>query len=111
MIDKGERALTYSGKFNGDFGHFTLHPECREAELAWNKMVGSYGDEFFGLSELEPDDWEWLLSEYPIVAARMNVTAERITDYKAEQQRMWEYRMAEARKREAERLTKLEKRK
>lgn len=103
MIGKGERALTYSGKFDGDFGSFTLHPECRVAELAWNKMADTYADEFVGLSELEPDDWQWLLDEHPIVAARKNVTPERIVEHKAEQQRMWEYRMAESRKREAAR--------
>lgn len=103
MVAAGEQALTYSGKFNGDFGSFTLHPECREAELAWNKMTGAYADEFVGLCDLESDEWEWLLDEYPVVAARMNVTAERIADHKATRQRITDYHMAEARKREAAR--------
>jgi hypothetical protein len=106
-IEKGERALTYSGKFEGDFGSFTLHPDCREAELAWNKMAGTYADEFIALGELEADEWEWLLAEFPNVAARMNVTAERIAKHKADEQIRREYWMAEARKREAERLAKL----
>lgn len=103
MLAKGDQALVYSGKFDGDFGSFTLHPECRVAELAWNKMADTYYDEFVSLSELEPDEWEWLLDEHPVVAARMNITAERIADHRAERQRISEFYMAQARKHEAER--------
>lgn len=103
MIGKGEQALTYSGKFDGEFGSFTLHPECRVAELAWNKMAGTYNDEFVGLSELDADEWQWLLDEHPVVAARMNVTAERIAERAAEQTRMMEWDMEMALKRDAER--------
>lgn len=103
MIEKDEQALTYSGKFDGEFGSFTLHPDCREAELAWNKMTGTYYDEFVGLSDLDADEWEWLLAEFPNVAARKGVTAERIADHKADSQRMSDYYMAEAKKRESQR--------
>ena len=103
MLEKGEAALTYSGKFNGDFGSNTLHTDCREAELAYNKMADTNWDEFVGLHELEADDWDWLLADFPTVAARLNVTPERISEHKAEQKRMWDYRMEEAKKRETER--------
>lgn len=103
MLNKGDQALVYSGKFDGDFGHFTLHQECREAELAWNKMAETLYDEFVSLSELEPDEWQWLLEEHPVVAARMNITAERIAEHQEERRRMDEYWMEQARKREAER--------
>lgn len=107
MMNKGDQALSYSGRFNGEFGSFSLHTDCREAELAWNKMAGTFADEFVGLGEVEPDDWPWLLESYPTVAARMNITAERIADHQAEQKRMQEWHMEQARKREAERLDRL----
>lgn len=107
LMNKGEEALSYSGKFDGDFGSFTLHTDCREAELAWSKMAGTYADEFVGLGEVEADDWPWLLESYPAVAARMNITAERIAEHQAERERIWEYHMDQARKREAERLERL----
>ncbi|MFC3697049.1 hypothetical protein ACFOOJ_06310 [Sphingobium xenophagum] len=103
MLAKGEQALTYSGRFNGDFGSFSHHLECRQAELALNMLVTSGFDEWYALSEIEPDDWKWLLAEFPIVAARKNITAERIREYDDEQKRLWEWRMEESRKREAAR--------
>lgn len=103
MLNKGDEALTYSGKFDGDFGSFSLHPDCREAELAWNAMADTYLGEFIGLSDLEADEWPWLLKTYPTVAARMNVTAERIREHQEERKRMWEWSIEQARKRDAER--------
>ena len=103
MLNKGDEALVYSGKFDGDFGSFSLHPDCREAELAWNKMADTYPCEFTGLHNLEADEWPWLLETYPTVAARMNVTAERILEHQEERKRMLEWSMEQARKRDDER--------
>lgn len=103
IIGKGEQALTYSGRFDGYFGSFTHHIECRQAEVDLNKKVSTSFDEWYPLSEIDPDDWQWLLEKHPAVAARKNITAERIQDRDAEQKRLWEWRMACARKRDAER--------
>lgn len=103
IIGKGEQALTYSGRFDGDFGSFTHHIECRQAEVDLNKEVSTSFDEWYPLSEIDPDDWRWLLEKHPDVAARKNITAERIREREDEQKRMQELNMEWARKRDAER--------
>lgn len=103
IIGKGEQALTYSGRFDGYFGSFTHHIECRQAEVDLNKKVSTSFDEWYPLSEIDPDDWQWLLEKHPAVAARKNITAERIREREAEQKRTQELHMEWARKRDAER--------
>lgn len=103
LLNKGDQALTYSGRFQGDFGSFSHHIECRQAEIALNNLADRNSDEWYALREIEADEWDWLLEDWPVVAARMNVTAERIREHKEERARMLEWSMELARKREAAR--------
>jgi len=78
LIPIGSQALRYSGKFDGEFGTFVHHPECREAECALNKLCRTRYDEWMSLADIESDDHQWLLDKHPIVAARFGITAETI---------------------------------
>lgn len=89
MIEAGSSALRYSGLFDGVFGSFIHHPECRAAEVALNKLhdLGSY-DDWMQLSEIESDDHDWLLAEFPAVADRFGITAETIAEDAAKRERI-----------------------
>lgn len=80
FIDIGQPATRWAGLTDGDFGTAIYHPDCRAAEVALNTEIvaWSYGDEWLGLSEIEDEDWPWLLEAHPAVAARMGITAERV---------------------------------
>jgi hypothetical protein len=73
-IDIGQPAVNWAGMNDGDFTAVSYHPECRAAEIAFNELRGTYGDDWGGLDEMEPEDRAWLIAEHPIVAARMNIT-------------------------------------
>ena len=93
MIAVGETALDVAGYWDGDFWSGTFHHECRAAEIALNRLYGPLRpDEWMQLGELEWDDWEWLLAEYPVVAARKGITAERLQEVKDERARIWNRR-------------------
>lgn len=85
-IPAGSQALRYSGKFDGQFGTFVHHPECREAECALNKLHRSPYDEWLSLSDIESDKYEWLLAEFPIVAERFGITAQSIAEHERERE-------------------------
>ena len=75
-IEAGSAAYRYVGmNLDGDFCAGIMHPECRVAEVALNKLMDLNWDEWACLSELEDEDKPWLLAEHPVVAARMRVTA------------------------------------
>ena len=73
-IAVGQSAIRCTGMVDGDFNAVAYHPECRAAEIAFNDLRGTYGDDWGGLDEMEREDREWLLIEHPIVAARMTPT-------------------------------------
>lgn len=78
MINVGESALDCSGKHDGDFWSATYHQECRAAECALNDLRDYRdGDDWMALSDIEWDDWLWLIIDHPLVAERMRITAER----------------------------------
>ena len=80
-VNVGEPALDCSGHYNGDFWSATYHQECRAAECALNDLHDlRSGDDWMGLSDIEWDDWPWLIAEHPVVAGRMKVTTERYQD-------------------------------
>lgn len=71
-IEAGQSATRWAGLTDGDFNTAIYHPDCREAELAMNALIGTqYGDEWWPLSEIETDDRPWLIETFPAVAARM----------------------------------------
>ena len=88
-IEVGSPALDASGHYDGEFWAATYHVECRAAEIALNSLHGLYHDEWMALSDIEWDDWDWLLVEYPVVAARMGITAEKLHEVKDRQAQMW----------------------
>lgn len=87
-IEVGEPALACAGKHD-DFWSATYHNDCRAAELALNNIHGCWGgDDWMNLgSDMDWDDWPWLIAEHPTVAARMNITTERFNEIEAEQAR------------------------
>lgn len=104
-IPSGSEALYWSGKDGDAFIGVHYHPDCRAAEVAYNKMADTAFDEWYSLNEIEPDDWRWLLEEHPAVADRMLINAERIAQHEDQQQRMAGYHLEEAKRREAGRLS------
>ena len=78
VIDSGMPALNCAGSGPDGFWAADYHTECRAAEIGFNDLKDyRWGDEWYPLHEMEFDDWQWLLAEYPIVAERMNITSER----------------------------------
>lgn len=94
MVEVGQPAIVWAGMKDGDFGYLTYHRECRAAEIGLNRLHDTrWDDEWSTLRDMEFDDWPWLLEEYPAVAARFDITAERIAEVKAERARIsacWE---------------------
>lgn len=78
-IEVGSPALRYTGKYDRDFASHIHHPECREAEIALNRLHDVRdNDDWMSLTDMETDEHPWLLEGYPIIAARMGITAEAI---------------------------------
>jgi hypothetical protein len=72
-IAVGEPAVNWAGVNDDGFSSVYYHPECRAAEIAINHLHGTFGDEWFGLNEIDDEDRPWLREEHPIVAARMGI--------------------------------------
>jgi hypothetical protein len=76
FIEIGEPATRWAGMSDGDFYSVIMHPDCRAAEVELNDLKDwRSGDDWWPLHEAEPDDHQWLLEEYPIVSARLGITA------------------------------------
>lgn len=74
QITVGSPATRWAGLTEGDFGTAIYHPECREAEVAYNREAGwQWGDDWYPLSEIEPEDRPWLAAEYPLAAQRLGI--------------------------------------
>lgn len=89
MIAVGEAALDVAGHYEGDFWSGSFHHECRAAEVALNDLHEVYPGEWMNLGDIEWDDWEWLLADHPVTAARMGITAEKLQEVKDRQARVW----------------------
>ncbi len=88
MVEIGQPAVSWAGLIDGDFQSLTYHPDCREAEISFNAVRGTYGlEDWTGLCEIEWDDHPWLLSTFPSVAARKGITAETIFEHQQERER------------------------
>ncbi len=72
-IAKGEPAVRWSGLTDGHFGHAVYHPDCRKAEIAYNREVlDSDPDEWMSLSDAPGYGGEdWLREKFPAVAERL----------------------------------------
>lgn len=88
MIEVGSPAISWAGMTDGEFNTATYHPECREAEIALNKLQDTYSaDEWSSLADIDWEDHRWLLEEYPEIAARRGITAETIREIEEERAR------------------------
>ena len=82
-IEIGDSAHLTVASVDGDFCSYYEHPECRAAAHAYQGLVANYGDEWNWLHAIdEVSDWEWLIKEHPIAAARLGAK-ERIERRKA----------------------------
>lgn len=84
----GEKYTKWAGITDGCFGTAKYHEECRAAEIALNSLHGTHSDEWLGLQDMEVDDWPWLFEDYPAVADRMKITAQRYNEEMAERARI-----------------------
>jgi len=75
LIEIGEPAIRWAGLTDGDFGTAIYHPECREAEVAYNRDVLDwlYSDDWYPLHDIERESWAWLVEAHPVAAARLNI--------------------------------------
>ncbi len=77
-IDVGAPAVECASADSEGFWSGTYHAECRAAECAYNELKDyRYGDDWWPLYEIEFDDWPWLIEDFPAVADRMGITAEK----------------------------------
>lgn len=76
-IEIGEAAVNWAGVTDGDFGSVHYHPDCREAEIAFNALRDSYYDEWDSLRDIDHEDYRWLKAEYPVVYRRRMMTREQ----------------------------------
>ena len=77
-IAVGSEALECAGTGTDGFWSGTYHTDCRKAEIAFNDLKDyRWGDEWYALHEIEFEDWDWLIDEFPAVADRMGITVEK----------------------------------
>ena len=72
-ITIGSPATRWSGLTDGDFGSTVYHPDCREAEIEFNRRAGGNADEWYRLDNESRRELSWLWPNYPAVAARFRV--------------------------------------
>lgn len=87
-MEVGVPALRCSGVGDEGFWYATYHRECRKAEEALNELHDwRAGDDWMILSDLDWEDWPWLIEDFPEIAERMKITTERFEKVQAEQER------------------------
>ena len=74
-IAVGEKYHRVDGIWEGKFTSFKEHSECHELATEIMKLnVYSYGEGICLWEDLEdPDEIEWVIKEYPIVAERLGL--------------------------------------
>lgn len=79
FIEVGEPAINWCGVTDGDFGSVHYHPECRAAEIAYNReCLDVYdGDGWTRLCEADHEDRPWIKANHPIAYLRMCRTREQ----------------------------------
>ena len=70
-LQVGEAAINWAGLTDGDFGSAYYHPECREAEIAYNHMIGSHYDEWTPLHDADRESYPWIKANHPTAYRRM----------------------------------------
>jgi hypothetical protein len=99
MVEIGQPAIKWAGTTDGDFGTLVYHVDCRAAELALNKLHGTWSnDDWISLADFDFEDGDWLLAEYPDVAARKGITVERLAEWAEQRRKIWEHNAAKGKK-------------
>lgn len=80
LIEAGSPAKHFAQKYDGDFHSGHMHPDCRSAEVAWNDLMDTWGEDWNPLDTIkDSDDAEyncaWLAEKFPAVAARLGIPA------------------------------------
>ena len=77
-IPAGSPAVRVTGKYEGDFYSYTIHPDCQQAMETWTKVVypaSSESFEWYGLieevSNVERSEAVAILADYPAVIERL----------------------------------------
>lgn len=71
-IEPGEKYFRCDGKFEGEMASFKDHVDCREAVLRLMEVCGHLGfDEVPILHDLEHEDRQLIIEEFPKVAERL----------------------------------------
>lgn len=79
-IVPGETYRRFRGVWEGTPGVFKSHTECESAAEQMRENADLNWDEGVLLcSDISPEDHEWLLAEFPVVAARLGIIASSIT--------------------------------
>jgi len=74
-IDKGQAAVRWSSKQDGEFMSYIWHTDCREAEIALNKLYDSDWDDWSTVTyDMQREDLPWLKAEFPKVFERLGFT-------------------------------------
>jgi hypothetical protein len=71
-VKPGERYVRWAGLCDGEFSTAVYHCDCREAEIAFNKICDI--GEWVNLGDMESDDHDWLIDAHPSVAQRFGLT-------------------------------------
>lgn len=75
-IAPGERYERTRGIWEGTPGVFRCHTECEDAANHWRDYHDSMWDEGCLLNaDVQPEDHEWLIAEFPTVAERLGISA------------------------------------
>lgn len=73
-IDKGTSYVRWTGLNDGALDSVAYHPECREAEIAWNQHLGTFADDWQSLMlNRDRDDDLWLSEKHPRAAERLGI--------------------------------------
>ena len=72
IIPTGEAMVRWAGMTDGEFGTAEYHTDCREAEIAINRLYDNHASEWVSLGNFEPEDVPWLQATFPVVAMRLS---------------------------------------
>ena len=76
IINCGETAEYFFGKYECDIYSMHVHPECHGAAEEFAAINGLWGEEFPFFPEMDDSEYEyhdWLIEKHPIVAARLGL--------------------------------------
>ena len=75
-IEIGQPATRWSGVVDGDFSIAIYHPDCRQAEVAMNDLLGwQHLDDWYPLHEADANERDALRERFPAAIARLESRA------------------------------------